>query len=86
MIDPYEGLANGIILLAVKDWREAARTLKKWSRDKDAKQTRDECEQFFCSEWFAVLTNVDGNVLLHKLKQEEGIFDEQRISPAGLPA
>ena len=38
MIDPYEGLANGIILLAVKDWREAARTLKKWSRDKDDTQ------------------------------------------------
>ncbi|MBQ2071947.1 MAG: hypothetical protein II460_06335 [Oscillospiraceae bacterium] len=86
MIDPYENLANGIILLAVKDWREAVRTLKKWSRDKDAKRTRDECEQFFRSEWFAVLTSVDGNALLNKLKQEEHVCDEQRISPAGLPA
>ena len=76
MIDPYENLANGIILLAVKDWCEAVRTLKKWSRDKDAKRTRDECEQFFRSEWFEELTSVDGSVILRKLKQEENIHDE----------
>ena len=76
MIDPYENLANGIILLAVKDWREAVRTLKKWSRDKDAKRTRDECEQFFRSEWFEELTSVDGSVILRKLKQEAGINDD----------
>ena len=28
-MEPYEDLANAIILLAVKDWRMAAKTLKR---------------------------------------------------------
>ena len=29
MTDPYENLANAIVLQAVKDWRSAVRKLKK---------------------------------------------------------
>ena len=76
MTDPYEDLANGIVLQAVKDWRKAVRTLKKRPRYEPAKQMRNECERFFRSEWFEALTSVDGSVILRKLKQEENIHDE----------
>ena len=66
----YTNLANAIILLAVKDYRRALRRLKKFPGDKDAKIRKLECEQFFRSGWFEVLTSLDGKVLLRKLYQE----------------
>lgn len=76
MTGPYENLANAIVLQAVKDWRSVARTLKKRSRYEPAKQMKEECERFFRSDWFEALTDVDGRIILKKLKQEEGIHDE----------
>lgn len=76
MTGPYENLADAIVLQAVKDWRKAVKTLKKRPRYEAAKQTREECERFFRSEWFEELTGVDGSVILRKLKQEENIHDD----------
>ena len=36
MTEPYENLANAVVLLAVKDWREAMGKLKKRPRHKPA--------------------------------------------------
>lgn len=69
----YEELANAVIVQAAKDWRKAVRTLKKHPQYRTANQMRAECECFFKSEWFMVLTNVEGSYLLGKLKKEENI-------------
>jgi len=69
-MDPYEELANAIILQAVKDYRLA---LKRYSRHpkKDAfTQNKEELERFFRSEWFGVLTNLDPELLIHRLREE----------------
>lgn len=60
MSDPYENLANSIILQAVKDYRAAEMKLKKNPKNKDAKLMVEDCERFFCSDWFGQLTSVDG--------------------------
>lgn len=71
MIDPYERLANAIILQAVKDYRTARKKLKRYPKNKDAKLMIEDCEKFFRSDWFGVLTSVDGQMLLRKLQEEE---------------
>lgn len=71
MNDPYQELANSIILLAVKDYREARHKLHKRPKNKTAKATLEECEEFFLSDWFKTLTTLDGEMLLQKLRQEE---------------
>ena len=76
MNELYEKLATAIILQAVEDWRKSVKALKKRSRCAPAMEMKDECEQFFLSEWFGVLTSVDGNMILRKLKQEEGIHED----------
>ena len=76
MTAPYENLANAIVLQAVKDWRSAVRTLKKRPRYDPAKQMKNECEDFFLSDWFEALTSADGRMILRKLKEEAGIHDE----------
>ena len=71
MNDPYENFAQAVILQAVKDYRTARRKLKHHPKNKEAKLMIEDCERFFRSDWFGVLTSVDGQMLLKKLQEEE---------------
>ena len=55
----YEDLANAIIIQAVKDYRGT-----------QSPQVRNEIKCFFKSQWFSILTNVDGDMLIKKLERE----------------
>lgn len=70
MTEPYEKLANAIILQAVKDYRDALKKLKKRPRYEPAKDMIDEVERFFHSDWYRELTSVDGNFLIKNLRSE----------------
>lgn len=61
-ISPYEDLANAIILRAVKDYR----------RSYNSRELED-IERFFRSDWFGVLTNIDGEMLIRRLREEKSI-------------
>ena len=71
MTDPWENLANAIILQAVKDYREARKKHKKRPKNEDAKLMISDCEAFFRSDWFKALTELDDEMLLRKLQEEE---------------
>ena len=70
MTDPYQNLDNAIILMAVKDYRDALKKLKKRPRYGPAHDIKNEVERFFRSDWYRELTSVDGNVLIKKLQAE----------------
>ena len=70
MTDPYENLANSIILLAVKDYKNKKKKLKKWPRNEAAQIMKAEVERFFRSAWYRELTSVDGEYLISKLQAE----------------
>ena len=59
-LPPEQMLANAIILQAVNDYRA-----------RSDKRTIGEIERFFRSEWFAMLTKLDGEALLEKLREEK---------------
>lgn len=59
-MDPYEKLANAIIIQAVKDYRKALR---------EGKSGRI-YEQFFHSEWFGILTSLDGETLIERIRRK----------------
>lgn len=69
-LDPYENLANAIVLDAVKDYRKALKRLRKNTRNSIAVSERDVIERFFHSPWFGVLTKVDPEYLITKLNKE----------------
>lgn len=72
-MDPYKGLANGIVKQAVKDWRKAMKCLRnnpKKKKKRDALATIVDTESFFLSEWFELLTDVSGEALLSLLRKE----------------
>lgn len=55
----YELLANAIIIQAVKDYRHTY-----------SPQGRAEIKRFLRSEWFRVLTRLDGEMILERLENE----------------
>ena len=59
-MDPYENLAQAIILQAVKDYRLT-----------DDKSELQEIERFFRSGWFGVLSKVEPEYLIKKLRKEK---------------
>ena len=59
-MNPYENLANAIVLQAVKDYRLT---------DDEAELV--EIERFFRSDWFGVLTEVDPEYLIRRLRKEK---------------
>ena len=66
-----ENLSNAIILQAVKDYRIALAGGSVNGRD--SKSVIAECERFFRSEWFNVLTTVDGMIIMANIRKEFGI-------------
>ena len=70
MTDAYENIANAIILLAVKDYRQALKLLSKNPHSRSAMAAVNEMERFFRSDWYETLTSVDGGMLIRKLREE----------------
>ncbi len=69
-ITNYENLANAIILQAVKDYRMAMKCLRANPKNRTARADKDEIDRFFRSQWFMVLTSVDGEMLIRSLNME----------------
>ena len=59
-MNPYENLANAIVLQGVKDYRLT-----------DDEAELAEIERFFRSDWFGVLTDVDPEYLIRRLRKEK---------------
>lgn len=68
--DPYQELANAIVLGAVKDYRAAVKKLARGRKNTEAQQMKDECLRFFRSGWFGQLTSLDPEMLIKKLDEE----------------
>ncbi len=66
----YQALANGIVEQAVKDYRAALKILRKHPDSKTAMAAAMEVERFFHSSWYAVLTDIDPDYLIERLRKE----------------
>ena len=63
-MDPYQALANAIIEQAVKDYRMT-----------DDPDELAELEIFFRSTWYGVLTSLDPELLISRLRKEKKSYD-----------
>lgn len=80
--EPYQRLANAIVILAAKDYRAVLKKLKKYANvkktdpkklspgEKDAKAEKASIERFFRSSWFSTLTSVEPEMLIRRLQKE----------------
>ena len=70
-MDGCHALANAIVAQAAKDYRMAIRCLKTHPGSQQAAAMKRECEQFFHSRWYGVLTGVDPDYILDRIREEE---------------
>ena len=68
--DPYERVANAIVLQAVSDYRVALKKIKAHPKNREAISEALETEKFFRSGWYSILTDVDGEYLIRRLQDE----------------
>ena len=71
-IKPYQNLAEAIILSAVQDYRDALRDngSRHGNHIRCNNHTIKECEKFFKSQWFTILSNADGEMIMNKIRKE----------------
>ena len=69
-MNPYENLANAIIVLAAEDYRQALHRCHQHSEKEAYKQDKASIERFFRSDWFGDLTSLEPEVLIRKLCEE----------------
>lgn len=72
----YKELANAIILQAVREFRPAYKRLKRHPNDEKARDKVREITDFFQSDHFQILTDLDGPSLLNQIMRE---IDERGI-------
>ena len=68
--DPYENLANAIVAQAAQDYLSALKRLKKNPRNRTAMDEAMQMEKFFHSGWYEILTDVDPDYLIRKLREK----------------
>ena len=76
-MDPYEKLANAIIIQAAKDYRTALRKLRRNPRNHLAQAEAESIDRFFRSGWYKCLTDVDGEMVIRKLREEDYRLDHR---------
>lgn len=66
----YELLFQAIIVQAAKDYRRALRSLKRDPKSRYGLGKKQEVERFFRSEWYKIMTDVEGEFLIQKIQEE----------------
>ncbi len=68
--EPYINLANAIVKEAAKEYVSALRKIKRNRGNQSAMKEAMELEQFFYSPDFALLTSLDPDYLIQKLREK----------------
>ena len=69
--DPYEEIANAIVIQACNDYKKAYKqSLHKSGIVGEADEELAKLEEFFRSDWYKQLTEVDGEYLMERLRNE----------------
>ena len=68
----FEMLANAIVKQAADEYRNARRVLIRMPNAGHLKEQILDVEKFFHSEWYQLITSVDGEYLLRQLEEEVG--------------
>ena len=68
--DPYQNLVNAIVAQAAQDYLSALKKLKKNPRNRMAMDEAMQLEKFFHSGWYEILTDVDPDYLIRKLREK----------------
>lgn len=70
-MDGYEMLAAAVVERAVLDYRQAQENIRTKYNVLDAQNVIRALERFFRSEWFGILSDLDGEELEEMMRRQE---------------
>lgn len=76
--DPWENLANAIILQVVADYKTSRRRLEKHPNNVDAQRVMGEVMRFFHSKWYEDLTSVPADYLIASVNKRMAEEDAEK--------
>ncbi len=85
--DEYDSLGNAIAARAVEDYKNVCKRLVS-CKEKDSKKRNnaladlEDLENFFCSDWFMMLTGERGSYWLNKIKRDAIVVKEYKCKCA----
>ena len=68
-MEPYQALANDIVVLAVKDYKKALKQHFRFPNNKDYANEVASLEQFFRSGWYGMLTDLDSEYIMISVRR-----------------
>ena len=68
-MEPYQALANAIVELAVKDYKQALKYHLAHPEKSSYAKDVAELEAFFRSGWYGMLTDLDGELLMQGVRR-----------------
>ena len=68
--DGWQKLGNAIVLQSVRDYRKVLYFLSIYPDNEGLIKYRESIEEFFLSDWFRTLCNLDGQELMRKVQRE----------------
>jgi len=68
--DPWQSLANAIIVQACEDYRTVCEMVKLKPRSKQWREERRKLLEFFKSEYCSLLSKVDVDMLIEKINKD----------------
>jgi len=71
-MERYENLANAIVYQAVKDYRQILKVCMEHPNSAECQGEKENLEQFFKSKWYSILTELDGEWLIEKIREDLG--------------
>ena len=74
LLDGYIQLAHAIVAVAAESYKYTLLAVKNHTRSDSVFRRKEELESFFLSEWFRLLSRLDGIYFIQKM-QEVYYFD-----------
>lgn len=74
LLDGYIQLAHAIVAVAAESYKYTLLAVKNHTRSDSVFRRKEELESFFLSEWFGLLSGLDGKCFIKKM-QEVYYFD-----------
>lgn len=78
--DPYTRLAEAIVMRACEDYRNPKLSWetgeRKYFRPEHKRYVRARLERFFRSQWFTLLTDLDPEELIRRLREELPYYEQ----------
>ena len=68
-MEPYQALANAIVELAVKDYKNALKRHYRFPDSEDYAAEVKSLERFFRSGWYGMLTDLDAEYLMAGIRR-----------------